>query len=149
MQPFVTVRPPFVVLKPRSAGSFANAKAAEDFTEQIVGREGTGDLTERVVREAQLFGEQVEGGIGPRGKDEEIEGYRSGRVRTTGFEVERQRVRVMEELGITDVVASVVVRRDGDVVERRLRFTRSWRLGAGWVLVSSHASVVRVARPPG
>lgn len=106
-----------------------------------------------VIALEALLDDEVEffepGGLGPRGKDEEIEGYRSGRVRTTGFEVERQRVRVMEELGITDVVASVVVRRDGDVAERRLRFTRSWRLGDGWVLVSSHASVVRVTRPPG
>lgn len=76
-------------------------------------------------------------------KDDEIEGYRSGRARMTAFEVERQRVRVIDELGVTDVVARVAGRRGGAPHEQRLRFVRTWRLADGWVLVSSHASVVR------
>ena len=42
--------------------SLADAKAPEYFAEQVVGAELTGDLTERLVRKAQLFGEQLERG---------------------------------------------------------------------------------------
>ncbi|MDQ8046292.1 MAG: nuclear transport factor 2 family protein [Solirubrobacteraceae bacterium] len=106
-----------------------------------------------VIALEALLDDEVEffepGGVDPRGKDEEIEGHRSGRVRTVAFVVERQRVRVIEELGVTDVVAAVAVREHGEVVERRLRFVRSWRLADGWVLVGSHASVARAAPRPG
>lgn len=106
-----------------------------------------------VIALEALLDDEVElvgpGGEATRSKDEEVEGYRSGRVRTTGFEVERQRVRVMEELGVTDVVATVTGRRGDEPFEGRLRFVRTWRLADGWVLVSSHASLVRVARGPG
>ena len=51
----------------RGAGSLADAEPAEDFAQQFIGAERAGDLAERVVREAQLFGERVERGVGLRG----------------------------------------------------------------------------------
>ena len=38
---------------------FPIQKRPEDLAEQVVGREGAGDLAERIVREAQFLGEQI------------------------------------------------------------------------------------------
>src|SRR4051812_1791484 len=38
----------------------ADAEAAEDLAEQFIRAEGAGDLAERIVREPQLFGQQIE-----------------------------------------------------------------------------------------
>lgn len=79
-------------------------------------------------------------------KHEEIEAFRSGRVRLAELAVERQRVRVLGELGTTDVVASVAGTRGGAPFQARLRFQRTWRLSDAWAVVASHASHVRRAR---
>ena len=40
----------------------ANAKAREDDAQQVVGREFAGDLAQRLLGQAQFFGQQVDGG---------------------------------------------------------------------------------------
>ena len=46
---------------------FADAEAAEDDAEQVVGRELARDLRQRVAGEAQLLGEEVQHRVAPRG----------------------------------------------------------------------------------
>lgn len=81
-------------------------------------------------------------------KDAFIETYRSGRMRLSRFEVERSRVRVLEELGLTDVIATIAGHDAGEPFELRLRFQRTWKLADDWTVVSAHASVVRPGRLP-
>lgn len=76
-------------------------------------------------------------------KGEEIEAFRSGRVRLREFAVERQRVRVLGELGTTDVVAQVAGTRGGAPFRARLRFQRTWRLSDDWSVVAAHVSLVK------
>lgn len=73
-------------------------------------------------------------------KDEEIDHFRTGRVRVHEFIVERQRVRVLGELGTTDVVADVAGTRGGAPFRARLRFQRTWRLSSDWSVVAAHVS---------
>lgn len=85
------------------------------------------------------------GGVGePR--DEVVEAFRTGRRRVLRFEVERTRARVLEELGLTFVIATVAGAEAGVAFEARERHTRTWRLGDEWVLVASHASLVKDQR---
>jgi hypothetical protein len=79
----------------------------------------------------------------PSSKFDEVDAYRSGRRRVHRFEVERSRVRVMEELGLTFTVVLLAGIEAGVPFERRERHTRTWRLGAEWTLVASHASAVK------
>lgn len=79
----------------------------------------------------------------PRDKDAEIESYRSGARRVFGFEVERFRVRVIEELGLTFVTATLTGEVAGEPFAVRERHTRTWRLGDEWILVASHATPVK------
>jgi hypothetical protein len=76
-------------------------------------------------------------------KDEDIEQYRTGALRITGFEVERSRVRVMEELGLSFLTAAVEGAQNGARFAARMRITRTWRLGEEWTLRASHASIGR------
>lgn len=78
-----------------------------------------------------------------RDKWAEVDAYRSGRRRITVFEVERQRVRVLEELGTTVVFALVVGTDAGAAFSSRERHTRTWRLGGEWTVVASHVSRVK------
>ncbi len=84
--------------------------------------------------------------VGPDGavltKAQDIEAHRSGRLRITELLVERQRVRVLEELGTTDVIATVAGTHEGAPFRTRLRYQRTWRLGDAWTVVSAHASPV-------
>lgn len=80
------------------------------------------------------------------GKEALVETYRSGQMRLSQFEVERSRVRVMEELGLTDVVATIAGHDAGEPFQMRLRFQRTWKLADGWTVVSGHASLVKRAR---
>jgi len=65
--PFIGVMLPLVgALAALRPVLLADTKTAEDLAEQIVGRERAGDLAERVVREAQFFGEEIERRIGLR-----------------------------------------------------------------------------------
>lgn len=79
-------------------------------------------------------------------KDEEIEGFRTGRVRFHAFAVERERVRVLGELGTTDMVAEVTGTRGGAPFRARLRVQRTWRLTHDWSVVATHVSRVRRER---
>lgn len=98
-----------------------------------------------VVALDALLDDEVEF-VGPDGsvvsKADDIEAYRSGRLRITEFAVERQRVRVIEELGTTDVVATVTGTHEGAPFRTRLRYQRTWRLSDAWTVVSAHASPV-------
>lgn len=47
-------------VRPGLLALFPNTKAAEDLTQQIIRAEGTGDLAQRIVRQAQVFGKQVQ-----------------------------------------------------------------------------------------
>jgi hypothetical protein len=81
-------------------------------------------------------------------KPDEVDAYRSGRRRLHRFEVERSRVRVLEELGLTFTTALVEGTVDGVPFSRRERHTRTWRLGDEWTVVASHASVVKPPTRP-
>lgn len=85
--------------------------------------------------------------IGPDGaalsKAQDLEAHRSGRLRIHEFDVERQRVRVIDELGTTDLVATVAGTHEGAPFRTRLRYQRTWRLGDSWTVVSAHATVVK------
>ncbi len=102
-------------------------------------------LAADVIALEALLDDEVEF-VGPDGtvltKSQDIEAYRSGRLRVTEFAVERQRVRVIEELGTTDVVATVAGTHEGAPFRTRLRYQRTWRLSDAWTVVSAHASPV-------
>lgn len=88
--------------------------------------------------------------VGPDGavltKAQDIEAHRSGRLRISEFEVERQRIRVIDELGTTDVVATVAGTHEGAPFRTRLRYQRTWRLSDAWMVVSAHASPIKQRR---
>ena len=48
-----------------SAGLTCRCRSAEDLAQQVVGAELAGDLAQRVVRQAQFLGQQVERGVAP------------------------------------------------------------------------------------
>ena len=83
--------------------------------------------------------------VGPDGaalsKEQDLEAYRSGRLKVTEFAVERQRVRVLGELGLADLVATVAGTSEGAPFRMRLRYQRTWRLKEEWAVVSAHATV--------
>jgi len=45
-----------------NAASLTDAKARKDGAQQVVGAEGAGDLAQRLLRQAQLLGQQVQRG---------------------------------------------------------------------------------------
>ncbi len=75
----------------------------------------------------------------PAPKHEQVAAYRSGRLRVRRIDVERLRLRVLQELGLTFVWARVEGERDGRPFDQRLRITRTWQLTDQWRLVASHA----------
>lgn len=79
----------------------------------------------------------------PNGKDAALEELRSGRLRIRALEVERSRVRVLEELGLSFITVTVRGTHAGVPFSSRERHTRTWRLAEDWVLVASHATMVR------
>jgi hypothetical protein len=121
---------------PNSTEDLAEAELA---LQRAVLHSDTAALEHLLDDEAELTGPD-----GVRvGKDEDIERYRSGQLRIERFEVERTRVRVMEELGLSFLTATLAGSSGGDPFQQRLRITRTWRLGEEWALVASHASIVR------
>lgn len=124
---------------PRMPHSTDDLAAAEDELQRAL-------LAADVVALDALLDDEVElvdeVGVGST-KDAEMEGLRSGRVRWREIAVERQRVRVLGELGTTDVVASVAGTRGGAPFQARLRFQRTWRLADAWTVVAAHASPVK------
>lgn len=79
-------------------------------------------------------------------KDDILDAYRSGRLRVRAFEVERSRVRVIDELGLTDVLATASGTHEGAPFQTRLRYQRTWRLADAWAVVSAHAAPVKATR---
>jgi hypothetical protein len=78
-----------------------------------------------------------------RDKWEEIDGLRSGLRRLSAVEVERSRVRVLEELGIAVTTVRIEGAEAGVPFTSRERHTRTWRLAVEWTLVASHASAAK------
>ena len=76
----------------------------------------------------------------PHDKWTEVDAFRSGRRRITAFEVERSRVRVLDELGLSFVAVTITGSEAGAAFRSRERHTRTWRLGEEWTLVASHAT---------
>lgn len=72
-----------------------------------------------------------------------LHALRTGRLRVTEAEFERRRVRIAGELGITTVIATVAATHGGAPLRARLRFVRTWRLDASWVLVAASSTLPR------
>ena len=77
--------------RPLNGPLLADAKAREDRAEQVVGAERAGDLAERVVREPELLGQQLERAdvvlaiFEANGDRDELEGLPSGAARVEVF----------------------------------------------------------------
>ena len=76
-------------------------------------------------------------------KDEELAAFSTGELRIGSLEVERSRVRVLEELGLSFVTLVISGTRAGVPFTGRERHTRTWRLADEWIVVASHATSVR------
>lgn len=129
--------PPFFM--PRMPHSTDDLAAAEDELRRAQLAADVVAMEALLDDEAELFDEA---GVASS-KPEEIEAFRSGRLRLREYAVERQRVRVLGELGTTDVVAEVAGTREGAPFQARLRFQRTWRLTSDWSVVATHVSQVK------
>lgn len=72
-----------------------------------------------------------------------IGALRTGRLRFSELELERRRLRITGELATTVVNATVGGTQGGAPFRTRLRWVRTWRLEAAWVLVAASSSPPR------
>jgi len=92
-------------------------------------------------------------GVGPDGsvfsREDDLEGYRSGRLRVTRLEEESLDVQEDARSGVTRLVAAVEAVQDGAAVSARLTYTRLWvRADDGWrVLAATLAPATEPALP--
>ncbi len=85
--------------------------------------------------------------FGALSADELVGGLRSGRLRVREVELERRRLRIIGELGTSVTTATVAGTQGGAPFRTRLRWVRTWRLGAAWVLVAASSAPLREAAP--
>ena len=81
-------------------------------------------------------------GVGPDGsvfsREDDLEGYRSGRLRVTRLEEESLDVQEDARSGVTRLVAAVEAVQDGAAVSARLTYTRLWvRTDDGWRVLAA------------
>ncbi|MFB8228535.1 nuclear transport factor 2 family protein [Cellulosimicrobium sp. NPDC055967] len=81
-------------------------------------------------------------GVGPDGsvfsREDDLEGYRSGRLRITGLVEESLDVQEDAASGVTRLVAAVEAVQDGTAAAARLTYTRLWvRTGEGWRVLAA------------
>lgn len=76
--------------------------------------------------------------------DELLHAMRTGALRLEAVELERRRLRIVgEELATTDAVATVTGTTGGAPFRTRLRWIRTWRLAAAWVLIAASSAPLR------
>lgn len=75
--------------------------------------------------------------------DELAAALRTGRLRVEAVDLERRRLRITGELATTDAVATVTGTHGGAPFKARLRWIRTWRLEAAWVLIAASSSPLR------
>lgn len=81
--------------------------------------------------------------FGDRPLDALLTALRTGGLALTTVELERRRLRIMGELA-TSVTTVTVAGTDGGAPYRaRLRWVRTWRLEAAWILVAASSAPVR------
>lgn len=81
--------------------------------------------------------------LGAPDADALIGALRAGRLRLTALEIERRRLRITGELATTITVATVSGTQGGAPFRTRLRWVRTWRLEAAWVLVAASSAPFR------
>lgn len=81
--------------------------------------------------------------LGERTRGELLAALRTGTIAITAVELERRRLRITGELA-TSISTVTLAGTDGGVPFRaRLRWVRTWRLEAAWILIAASSGPVR------
>jgi hypothetical protein len=81
--------------------------------------------------------------LGASSMEELLAGLRTGRLRVREVEIQRRRLRITGELATTDTAAIVAGTHGGAPFRTRLRWIRTWRIEAAWVLIAASSSPLR------
>ena len=124
---------------PRMPPTTDDLEAADDEVWAAL-RHGDADALEAITdREATI----ALPALGVDDLDGLLRALRTGALDVEAVDLERRRIRIAGELATTDAVATVTGTVGGAPVRARLRWIRTWRLGAAWVLVAASSSPVR------
>lgn len=82
-------------------------------------------------------------GLGLTDLDDLLHALRRGTLTVSAVALERRRLRITGELATTISTVTLSGTQEGAPIRARLRWVRTWRLAAAWVLVAASSAPIR------